>query len=888
MLGSESGSPLICPGVVPVLVGPLQVLLTILPGLLVAMLGGIVALFKPSGMKNLVKLLWQQKLAVVLLALVVSGAVYGYRSVWSSTSTGPTQEAQQGTDWTTARFDLRRTGAVPGTPSPTMPKLIWSFKKENTEGFLSSPAVVGNRVYIASVTRGAFQRLVGGKIWCLDADTGKVAWSSAPEDFRPTFSSPVVAGDYLVCGEGLHDTRDARVVCLDIRPEMKGAVVWTFATKNHVECTPVVANGKVYVGAGDDGYYCLDLKPDANGQPKVLWHLPGEQYPDAETSLAVHEGKVYAGLGNAGQALCVLDAETGKELQRLPMPYPVFSPPSIANGKIYLGMGKGDYINLGEGGEVRCLNLKTLQTEWTFPLEQTVLGAVAVKEDKLYFGSRDGYLYCLARNGKQVGKFKAHAPIVTSPAVTDQAVYVVTEAGLLFALDRHTLEPLWNEFRLGTEPLFISSPVVARGHVYVGTEKEGFLCVGDKGEEKQKTLIWANPLGGPGRCGTRDLSPIPPQVTVYWRFPDAEGKKDQGPMVPTSIACLGEDLFVPFVMEKKTGIACIPRESKPDATPEPRWVYETSGPITQPPVVLDDQVFFINVSQDYQNRYLQCLDRIKGVLRWKKEIDLLVSGILTVTNEHILVPDKRHMLSCLDRQGHNIWSTDVGGFYLTPATSNSLVLVSSFDYSHGGFGGGRLADMDVKVLDHETGAILWQKIFFNMPYPVTSPFIGKNVFYLGRSSPGDGKPKVVSPDHPDHMEGVGTGFEAYSLLNGEPIENWQGNGGPPSAEFAVRDREIYYVNLAGELVIVDRETRQVKTKLAGAMPGIPPLVSRGQAIVATDQGLALVALDQEKLQMVPWFDWEDFGPPIAPMVLHDSRIYYPTKNHGLICLGSEK
>ena len=93
------------------------------------------------------------------------------------------------------------------------------------------------------------------------------------------------------------------------------------------------ADGKVYVGAGDDGYYCLSLEPEAPGKPRLIWHLPGEDYPDAETSLAVHNGKVYAGLGFGGKALCVLDAGSGKELKRVPLKYPAFSPPTISEGK---------------------------------------------------------------------------------------------------------------------------------------------------------------------------------------------------------------------------------------------------------------------------------------------------------------------------------------------------------------------------------------------------------------------------------------------------------------------------------------------------------------------------------------------------------------------------
>ena len=144
---------------------------------------------------------------------------------------------------------------------------------------------------------------------------------------------------------------------------------------------------RVFVGGGDDGYYCADL---ATGQ--LRWHLETKKYPDAETSLAVVDGKVYAGLGNDGQALCVLDAADGKELARVHTPYPVFSPPAIAGGKMFVGMGNGDFVryrltaqggSLVRGpGKAPALHRRGLPAGLEDPVAGTVLGSVAVTEDR--------------------------------------------------------------------------------------------------------------------------------------------------------------------------------------------------------------------------------------------------------------------------------------------------------------------------------------------------------------------------------------------------------------------------------------------------------------------------------------------------------------------------
>src|SRR6266496_2501920 len=124
----------ICPGVVPVLVGPLQVLLTILPGLLLALAGGLLGLFKPTGLKNAVLLMWRQKVAVGCLAALGVGLYFGARQLWPRGVAGAVMTELRDGAWTTTRFDLHRCGVVPGSPSPTRKELIWPYRSGN-EGF---------------------------------------------------------------------------------------------------------------------------------------------------------------------------------------------------------------------------------------------------------------------------------------------------------------------------------------------------------------------------------------------------------------------------------------------------------------------------------------------------------------------------------------------------------------------------------------------------------------------------------------------------------------------------------------------------------------------------------------------------------------------------------
>jgi len=594
--------------VIPVLVGPLQVLIAILPAILLALGTTVIALFKPSTMKKMAKLFWRLKLQVITIILVGAGLIASAR--WAVARFRPAAAALEkgSVDWPMVRGSLARTGALPGTLAPNSGGIIWQYKQGN-EAFFASPALVGNRVYVSLADLSAFRQ--SGRILSFDADTGRLVWTGSPDGYEPTFSSPVVSGNFLVCGEGLHWAKTARIVCLDLTT---GKTLWTLRTKSHVECAPVIADGRVYVGAGDDGYYCIDLKTG-----RELWHVPGSQYDDAETALAVHDGKVYAGLGSA--ALCILDAGTGRELQRLPMPFPVFAPPSLADGKLYLGMGKGDYVNPGVGGEVRCIDLATLKTDWTYPLDMTVLGSIAVMGDRLVFASRDQFVYSLSRAGKLVAKFNAQAPISAAPAVTEQFVYVVTETGLLLGLKRETLEPVW-DFRLGTKPLFISAPTIGRGHVYVGTQSDGFLCVGEPG--KVASVATDN-----------DGSPLPEAGAFLWQYPpDQQGGSNR--LVTGRCVGFGKDLYAPLA----TGPVRLIVGPEPKAES-----VKTIPPVADGPIELKNE-----------EGSIVALDRATQSPLWRVPGKAVTPGAIVKDRFYIGTANAMECRSLLD--GRLLWSRD--------------------------------------------------------------------------------------------------------------------------------------------------------------------------------------------------------------------------------------
>lgn len=110
----------------------------------------------------------------------------------------------------------------------------------------ATAAVVGDFAYVGTMAN---------TVVAVDLKKKEKAWQfEAAVRQQPFFSSAAAASDFVVAG-----SRDKKVYGLDPKT---GKAVWTFATEGQVDASPVIVNGRVYVGClNDDGnFYVLDLK----------------------------------------------------------------------------------------------------------------------------------------------------------------------------------------------------------------------------------------------------------------------------------------------------------------------------------------------------------------------------------------------------------------------------------------------------------------------------------------------------------------------------------------------------------------------------------------------------------------------------------------------------
>jgi outer membrane protein assembly factor BamB len=431
------------------------------------------ATLRPAALARLGRILWRQKPGILVIILFAVVALCCWSKLTTIHDAPPETPVVSAGHWPTFRGGLSRAGHADNHPGPTRGGVNWSGGREFR--FFSSAAIAGDAL-IAVGSRGD-----SGRIFCWNAASGRPLWTLSPHYYRATFASPVIANGYLVCGEGLHIASRARLIAYKFGGDGLLQSAFEYATSGHIEGTPVIDGDRVYFTAGDDGAYCLSLVGDAD--KRLVWHADGRRCPDAETALAVHRERVYVGLGRNVQALCVLDAQSGAEIARLAMPFPVFSPPAINGGRLYIGIGDANYIDPVDRstGEVRCLDLSSLETIWRVETPTPVLTAVVAVENQVIFSTVGGQLLVVDEHGQVLHRWQAAARVLTAPAVTGEAIYCVSCDGMLTALNR-ALQPFWS-VSLGSPGLFVSSPVVCGGHVFVGTPDDGFVSIGTASEE---------------------------------------------------------------------------------------------------------------------------------------------------------------------------------------------------------------------------------------------------------------------------------------------------------------------------------------------------------------------------------------------------------------------
>lgn len=401
------------------------------------------------------RIIWLTILGVVLVAILFL-SLYQFTDVIGGISEEKESSPQSG-DWTMFRHDLNHTGSInPGSDLPEG-KLKWTFTAGGA--IRSSPTVVDGVVYVGSRDYN---------IYAIDADTGEKVWSFQTGSWVE--SSPAVVDGVMYCG-----SNDGHLYALDAATGME---LWSFRAKYPIRSSPAIANGVVYFGSDDYNVYAVDI---ATG--KKLWCTETEGM--VISSPVVVDGVVI--VGSVDGSCYVLNANNGRVRLNFDIRSSIVTSPVVNNGVAYITTTRGfvyaiDYQakNWPFENKIRVF-WNVLYVRGAAPKPPATSGFVWVHwlgwgirtsssmtlvDDVIYMGAAFNMLAMKESTRNVLWSFEAKDPIVSSPAVTDSAIYFGSNDGYIYAVDRANGTKLW-EYLTGDK--ITSSPAVADGSVYVGS-----------------------------------------------------------------------------------------------------------------------------------------------------------------------------------------------------------------------------------------------------------------------------------------------------------------------------------------------------------------------------------------------------------------------------------
>jgi outer membrane protein assembly factor BamB len=342
---------------------------------------------------------------------------------------------------------------------------------------VAPPTIAPDAIYLAATQARGIDS--SGVVICLDPATGKSRWAfDRNGTMLPTASTPLAAGGRLFVGEGMHGHTNCQLQCLDAET---GRPRWACSVGDHVEGGPVAVGGSILFAAGNDGLHAVDA---VTGTQK--WHFQADLHIDSTPAAVGH--RVYIGSGTSRrfknyQIVC-LETETGKPVWRTPVNLPAWGNPVVSDDRVFVGLGNGRLTESiappdRPAGALVCLEAATGRLVWTFPVGDAVFGRPAVVDRIEVFGSRDGNVYGVGPDGKEVWRVAMGGPVVAGIEAAAGRVYAVSVAGRLVCLDPATGREEWRHelVRPGVVPHAFASPVIADGRLYIAAE----MTVGETG-----------------------------------------------------------------------------------------------------------------------------------------------------------------------------------------------------------------------------------------------------------------------------------------------------------------------------------------------------------------------------------------------------------------------
>jgi len=256
-----------------------------------------------------------------------------------------------------------------------------------------------------------------GNVYAVNTNDGSLKWKFKTGGI--IHSSPVLQDGVLFIGSW-----DNFFYAIDVKT---GQEKWKFKTGEEqamsgIMTTATVRNGVVYFGARDAHVYALHTDDG-----KILWSYDAEKSWILGSAI-IKNDILYVGTSDS-YLLLGLDTRTGTEKFRFKTCGYVFGSPAIAGNTLFIGDFTGKMYALDLASPGRYSEFSTASRKQ--------FAAGVLKNDVLDFAyaSKGADLYYYDANKRVMDDFYSLGPFVSSPAIKDNTLYVGSADGYLYALE---------------------------------------------------------------------------------------------------------------------------------------------------------------------------------------------------------------------------------------------------------------------------------------------------------------------------------------------------------------------------------------------------------------------------------------------------------------------
>ncbi len=506
-----------------------------------------------------------------------------------------------------------------------------------------------------------------------------------------------------------------------------GAVVWDTLTKGPMIFDGAYSDGRFFRGGTDDNtLYCFNA---TNGQ--ILWSYTPDTDGYFTTGPAVGYGMVYE--MNKDGYLYAINIDTGALVWRYKGPDETLlwpGMPAVADGKVYVTTGEAaEYGGQVGVSEFACLNAYTGEPIWKLPIEALApRESVAIAYGNLYIipgtvttsvdsisgneYSRINQVWAIGSSSIPVSSwpmwradpthsstalvgpsnlsltwnFTTNGSVISSPSVANGIVYVGSQDKNIYAIGAYSGNLIW---KFTTQDAIESSPAIANGKVYTGGDDGYVYCL----DAYTGAFIWKTFVNGdlPYTYGSFVLksSPVISGGKVYigsldgylyaldannggivWRV-KTDGQIESSPAVA--------DGAVYFTAEEPTAGALYKLDANSGALiwkQQLPYEYQFTGgtEMLGSPSVANGMVF---ASSDLRSYY--GIDAATGDFVWNftdpAAMEFIASSPIYV-NGDLFIIDKFN-IACLNAtNGHTIWSFYTGDeLYISPSYADGKIYI---------------------------------------------------------------------------------------------------------------------------------------------------------------------------------------------------------------------